>query len=187
MKRKILCIFLVLFSLNSFSQESKATKKKVSAQRQTLISYALAHQGKPFVMGAVGPNSFDCSGFVGYVMNYGLGVQLPRTAQAIYNSKKVKIISSKEKEPGDLVFFKDTKINPNKFTHVGIYCGIYHNSKNPNTRFEGKRVFISAISDGPRTGVQLELMDARYWKNHLYAYGRVLPKTEEYNSSLKKK
>ena len=74
---------------------------------------ALQHLGKPYVWGATGPNSFDCSGLVCYVYAQ-LGVRLPRVtfAQVLIG----KGVSPGELAPGDLVFFRLHK-------HVGIYLG----------------------------------------------------------------
>jgi cell wall-associated NlpC family hydrolase len=76
-----------------------------------------SHQGgKPYVYGAAGPSSFDCSGLVQYV--YGLsGRSLPRTAQEQYNA--IQHISQSAKQPGDLLFWGA----PYGVYHVGIYAG----------------------------------------------------------------
>ncbi len=187
--KKIFSIFLCLVfaGIFAFADENISSKRKmVSSQRQALISYALKFQGVPYRIGEYTDPSrgFDCSGFVFYVARLfpdpsGESHQLPRTSKAMY--AKCEKIDALEKEPGDLVFFGNDK----GVNHVGIYCGVYHNSKNPNTKFENKRVFVSCISDGPRTGVVLELMDADYWKKHLYAYGRFLPSTQEFNAKYK--
>ncbi|MCR5079783.1 MAG: C40 family peptidase [Treponema sp.] len=170
----LILIFIALFSTPAFSAD------KISAQRQKFITFALKYQGVKYVYGGTTPKGFDCSGYVDYVANHGLGIQLPRQAQAIYN--KVKKISPKEREPGDLMFFKND-MKSDRITHVGIYCGVYHGS---NKKFEGKRVFISAVSDGPRTGVILAGIDERFWKNHFFAYGRFLPSTKDWNKKHSK-
>lgn len=147
---------------------------KVSRQRQKVITYALQFQGTKYIFGGKTPSQgFDCSGYVTYVVRNAAGIELPRSANAIYNSDKVKKIQPSEREPGDLMFFKND-MNSERITHVGIYCGVYHG---PVKKFEEKRVFISAVSDGPKTGVQLTLIDERFWKNHFFAYGRILPRT----------
>jgi cell wall-associated NlpC family hydrolase len=76
-----------------------------------------SHQnGKPYVYGAAGPSSFDCSGLAQYV--YALsGRSLPRTAQDQYNVTQH--ISQSAKQPGDLVFWGA----PYGVYHVGIYAG----------------------------------------------------------------
>lgn len=156
--------------------QSAFSAVKVSERRQKLITLALQFQGTKYVYGGKEPaQGFDCSGYVTYVVRTAAGIQLPRSANAIYHSDKVKKIQPSEREPGDLMFFKND-MSAERITHVGIYCGVYHG---PVKKFEGRRVFISAVSDGPKTGVQLTLIDERFWKNHFFAYGRILPRTTE--------
>lgn len=77
-----------------------------------VLAEASRQIGKPYVFGAEGPDSFDCSGLVQYV--YGLfGVRLPRTAQD--QQQAVSPVASPQ--PGDLVFWG------NPATHVAIYAG----------------------------------------------------------------
>ena len=169
-----------LFLFSATCAQSFAAPK-VSDERQKLITYALKLEGTKYVWGGSDPKrdgGLDCSGYVSWCVNHSVSPEytdnghFPRLCNAMF--EKTEVVSINNREPGDLVFFK---ANPKseKITHVGIYCGVYHG---PNKKFEGKRVFISAISDGPRTGVQIELMDARYWKQHYYATGRFLPKTQ---------
>ena len=149
---------------------------KVSAPRQKLITYALSFEGTKYVYGGVSPDTgFDCSGYVDYVVDRAAGIQLPRQAHAIWSSGKVKRISESFREPGDLIFFKND-MKAERVTHVGIYCGVYHGKR---SEFEGRRVFISAVSDGDKTGVQLAPIDGSFWKTHLAGYGRILPSTFE--------
>ena len=168
---------IIVLSLLFIANQNLFAAKKISPERQNVINYALKLQGIPYVWGGNSLEGFDCSAFVGYVYLNSVNIDLPRTSKEMY--KKVKLIDPKEKEPGDLIFFCDDKGTIN---HVGIYCGVYRNKKNPKTRFEGKRIFISAISDGPRTGVQVELVDATYWKKHFVGYGRLLQSTADYNA-----
>ena len=44
---------------------------------------------------------------------------------------------------------------------------------------EGKRVFISAVSDGPETGVVIRAMDEKFWKEHYFSSGRILPASKD--------
>ena len=149
---------------------------KVSDERQKLITYALSFEGTRYVYGGVSPETgFDCSGYVDYVVDHAAGIQLPRQAHAIWTSGKVKRIAESSREPGDLIFFKND-MKAERVTHVGIYCGIYHGKR---TEFEGKRVFISAVSDGKKTGVLLAPIDSSFWGTHLAGYGRILPGTFE--------
>ncbi len=79
--------------------------------------YLAAQQaGKPYVYGAEGPYSFDCSGLVQYVFKQ-LGRNLPRTAEAQYEATTR--VSQFNKQVGDLIFFG----SPGNIYHVGIYAG----------------------------------------------------------------
>jgi cell wall-associated NlpC family hydrolase len=80
------------------------------------VYLASLQKGKPYVWGATGPYSFDCSGLVQYVFRQ-LGRSLPRVAQAQY-SYSTKVPQS-GKQPGDLIFYG----TPGNITHVGIYAG----------------------------------------------------------------
>ena len=150
---------------------------KVSDQRQSFIDYALKYRGVPYVFGGISPKGFDCSGFIYYVASTYMAKQLPRTAQAMYDS--VELVTPKEREPGDLVFFRTT--GTSKISHVGIYLGIYRG----NGKFNGKRIFIHAASDGPNTGVIISALDEAFWKNHYAGSGRFLPTTKEYKAGIK--
>jgi cell wall-associated NlpC family hydrolase len=102
--------------------------------------------GAPYVYGAAGPTSFDCSGLVQYV--YGLsGRSLPRTAQDQYNATEH--IAQSAKQPGDLIFWGA----PYGVYHVGIYAG-------------GNMMW-----DAPYPGTSVQFR--QIWDN-TYAVGRVL-------------
>ena len=153
--------------------------KKVSPPRQKFISCALSFVDTPYVWGGETPDGFDCSGFVNYVGEMSLvnKIDFPRTAAQIYS--KFVHIDKKEREPGDLVFFSDEP--GSKIFHVGIYCGVYHG---PQKEFEGKRVFISAVSGGNNRGVKLSLIDEGYWVKYNPVYARFLRSTDDYNRYL---
>ena len=84
----------------------------------SLISYAYQFIGKPYVYGATGPDSFDCSGFTQYVYRNALGIGLSRTTYTQVNEGKP--VSRDQLQPGDLVFTEGPASAPN---HVGIYVG----------------------------------------------------------------
>lgn len=146
----------------------------LSPPRQRFISYALSFVDTPYVWGGDAPGGFDCSGFVSYVGEKSLNdrVDFPRTAADIY--AKFHHIDKEEREPGDLVFFRDTPWT--RIFHVGIYCGVYHG---PQKKFEGKRVFMSAISKN-REGVKLSLIDEGYWEKYNIVYARFLKSSADY-------
>jgi cell wall-associated NlpC family hydrolase len=78
------------------------------------VAYAKAQVGKPYVYGASGPGSFDCSGLT--MMAWAqAGVSLPHSSSAQYSATRH--ISSSELQPGDLVFYYQP------VSHVAIYVG----------------------------------------------------------------
>ena len=89
-----------------------------SNKKQAISNFAHNQIGKPYVWGAEGPNSFDCSGLTYYVYGQN-GVSLPRTSSAQYN-RGVNISKSNLQE-GDLVFFSTN--GTGSVSHVGIYVG----------------------------------------------------------------
>ena len=133
------------------------TPAEAQVMREKFVAESKKHVGSPYVLGAVGPDSFDCSGLVYYTARESIKKQLPRTAKALYNY--CRIVPDKEKEIGDLLFFKTNSSAP--ITHVGIYIG--------------NNQFISAISDGPNTGVIISSLNQDYWKPKYVACGQFLP------------
>ncbi|CAO5226804.1 C40 family peptidase [Frankia sp. AgKG'84/4] len=80
------------------------------------VYLASLQAGKPYVYGADGPSSFDCSGLVQYVYKQ-LGKTLPRTTDAQFAATTR--VSMYNKQPGDLIFLG----TPGNIYHVGIYAG----------------------------------------------------------------
>ena len=92
-------------------------------QFAAMMEEAEKYIGFPYVWGGSNPStSFDCSGFVSWVVNNcGVGWSVGRlTAQGLYNICTP--VSEAEAKPGDLVFFEYTYEGP-WITHVGIYVG----------------------------------------------------------------
>ncbi|MCT2592335.1 NlpC/P60 family protein [Streptomyces sp. N2-109] len=81
---------------------------------EKVLSFAKAQLGKPYVWGASGPNSYDCSGFTQAAWK-AAGVSLPRTTfdQVEVGTK----VAKSQLKAGDLIFFYDD------ISHVGIYVG----------------------------------------------------------------
>jgi cell wall-associated NlpC family hydrolase len=96
---------------------SKAAHRARTVFGNLVVRRAAAQKGKPYRWGATGPNAFDCSGLVGYVMK-GAGVNhLPRTSGAIAaHSKRV---SKAHKKRGDVIIFG----NGGGVYHIAIYAG----------------------------------------------------------------
>ncbi|HSQ33314.1 MAG TPA: C40 family peptidase, partial [Peptostreptococcaceae bacterium] len=90
-----------------------------SSKASAIINAAYSKMGSPYVWGAEGPNSFDCSGFTSHAFRSGAGISLPRTsaAQAGVGTS----VSRSELKAGDLVFFDSDR--DGDISHVGIYVG----------------------------------------------------------------
>ena len=110
-----------------------------------IVAYAKQFLGIPYVYGANGPNSFDCSGFTKY------GYTLNRTAtDQLSNGTSV---TKDQLQPGDLVFFKYNTSKP--VSHVGIYIG------------NGQFIHASTNS----YAVQIDDLTTGHY-NRVYVYGR---------------
>ena len=100
---------------------SSSSSSSTSSSASKVISYAKSLLGKPYVWGAEGPSSFDCSGFTYYVFRNAANITLPRTSalQSTYGT----YVSRSNLQPGDLVFFDTSGDNDGNVSHVGIYIG----------------------------------------------------------------
>jgi len=93
---------------------SSFPKVAASGGAAKAVAYAKAQVGKPYVYGASGPSSFDCSGLT--MMAWAqAGVSLPHSSSAQYGATRH--ISSSQLQPGDLVFYYSP------ISHVAIYVG----------------------------------------------------------------
>ena len=155
-KRVLFCFVLVFEMCSLRLCAEDVTPAKAQVMRESFVSEAKTLVGAPYVYGAVGPDSFDCSGLIYYAARKSVQIQLPRTAKAIYNY--CKIVPDKDREIGDLLFFKTT--SSDSISHVGIYIG--------------NNQFISAISDGPNTGVIVSSLKQDYWKPKYVCTGKFL-------------
>ena len=91
---------------------------QVCDKAKKVVDLAYKQLGKPYVWGATGPSSFDCSGLTSYVYKNGANVNLPRTSTEQVNVGKT--VSKSNLKPGDLVFFSTTGKG---ISHVGLYIG----------------------------------------------------------------
>ncbi|QIK68438.1 C40 family peptidase [Nocardioides sp. HDW12B] len=100
------------------SRAAERAEQQEAAQAATgasaVVSYALAQVGDPYVWGAAGPDSFDCSGFTMAAWAQA-GVSLPHNSGAQMGSGTP--VSTDSLVPGDLVFYYSP------VSHVGIYVG----------------------------------------------------------------
>ena len=160
-----ICFFLILiFSLACFklcAETNSISPGQAQTMREKFVDEIKTHIGAPYEYGAVGPDTFDCSGLIYYSAQKSIQVQLPRTAKAIYNYAR--IISDEKREIGDLLFFKTSESST--ISHIGVYIG---NSQ-----------FISAISDGVNTGVIVSSLNQDYWKGRYVSTGQFLPSGKE--------
>ena len=119
-----------------------------------LIAEAENYLGYPYVWGGSDPStSFDCSGFVCYVLNRSGYYSIPRTtAQDIYD--RCRHIGASDARAGDLIFFTGTYDCENPVTHVGIYAG------------NGQMIHCG-------DPVQYSPISTPYWQAHFYAFGRL--------------
>jgi len=117
-----------------------------------LIREAEKYLGYPYVWGGSSPStSFDCSGFVCYVLNKSGVASVGRTtANGLFNL--CDIIPASEAKPGDLIFFQGTYDTAGA-SHVGIYVGnnMMLHCGNP---------------------IQYTSINTTYWQSHFYAFGR---------------
>lgn len=115
-----------------------------------ILTEAEKYLGYPYVWGGYNPStSFDCSGFVSWVINHS-GWDVGRLgAQGLYNI----CTRTTSPRPGDLVFFTGTYDTPG-VSHVGIYVG------------DGWMLHCG-------DPIGYANLDTSYWQSHLYAYGRL--------------
>jgi cell wall-associated NlpC family hydrolase len=117
------------------------SSSRVSRSNNRVIRVAKRYLGRRYVWGAVGPSTFDCSGFTQYVMRKAKGVRLPRVSrkQAYYG----KYVSRSHLRPGDLIFFDTSRRRRGYVNHVGIYIG---NNKFIHASSGKHRVVITSLN-----------------------------------------
>ncbi|MEU2333374.1 NlpC/P60 family protein [Streptomyces sp. NPDC013172] len=87
---------------------------KASAAGEKAVAFATAQIGKPYVWGAEGPDSYDCSGLTSQAWA-SAGKPIPRTSQEQW--KQLKHVDVKDMRPGDLIIYFDDA------SHVALYIG----------------------------------------------------------------
>ncbi|CEO26518.1 C40 family peptidase [Paraclostridium sordellii] len=125
--------------IGAVNSNSGAGESGTSQGADAVISLAKQQLGKPYVWGAEGPSSFDCSGFTQYVFKNAAGKNLPRVSKE--QSKFGQSVNKSNLQKGDLIFFdtdKDGVVN-----HVGIYMG---NNEFIHASSGGKKVIISQLN-----------------------------------------
>ncbi|MEV0205996.1 NlpC/P60 family protein [Streptomyces sp. NPDC050788] len=101
-------------SSGSASDSASSSDSSYAAKAEKVLAFARAQIGKPYVWGATGPGSYDCSGLTQAAWK-AAGVTLPRTTYDQVNAGTT--VSLTNARPGDLIFFYDD------ISHVGIYIG----------------------------------------------------------------
>jgi cell wall-associated NlpC family hydrolase len=91
-----------------------------TAQLTTALRAAESARGLPYVWGAAGPKSFDCSGLVQWAFAQA-GVSMPRVAAD--QARTGAAVPVSQLEPGDLLFYHTDPTDPGYISHVAIYLG----------------------------------------------------------------
>lgn len=125
----------------------------VTVSASKIADIALAQNGKPYVLGAEGPSTYDCSGLAHYAVN-NAGYSVPRYSASVYSTHAAwtKINGTSALQKGDLLFFRsDTS---SYIGHMGIYIG------------DGE--FVHASSGQGR--VMVSTLSNTYWaRNYVHA------------------
>ena len=117
-----------------------------------MIAEAEKYVGFPYVWGGSSPStSFDCSGFISWVVNHSGWNVGRQTAQGLYSLCTP--VSPEQARPGDLVFFVGT-YDTAGMSHVGLYVG---NS-------------VMLHCGDP---ISYTNLNSSYWQQHFYCYGRL--------------
>ncbi|MGW6738778.1 NlpC/P60 family protein [Streptomyces sp. NPDC055013] len=126
-------------SSDSSSSDSSASDSSYATKAEKALAFARSQVGKPYVWGATGPDSYDCSGLTQAAWK-AAGVDIPRVTYDQVNAGTTVAVSSAQ--PGDLVFFYDD------ITHVGLYIGngmMIHAPK-PGTYVREESIFYDGES-----------------------------------------
>jgi cell wall-associated NlpC family hydrolase len=149
-----------IFDIDSLPSSSSGSTYEVPSEALSdqkfanMIREAEKYLGYPYVWGGSSPStSFDCSGFVSWVINNcGNGWNVGRlTANGLLGI--CTIVSESEAQPGDLIFFQGT-YNTSGASHVGIYVG--------------NNMMIHCGNP-----IEYASINSKYWKNHFYHFGRL--------------
>ncbi|MFJ5777485.1 C40 family peptidase [Streptomyces sp. NPDC093094] len=112
-----------------------------SEQGEKAVRFAAAQQGKPYVWGAEGPDSFDCSGLTSRAWA-SAGRPIPRTSQAQWAG--LPRVDAEDMRPGDLIIYFDDA------SHVGMYIG---NGSMVHAPRPGRTVTVAGAGSMPILGV----------------------------------
>jgi len=104
--------------------------------------------GTPYRSGGTSRDGMDCSGFVKTVYDRFFGIDLPGSARAQFGFSELKKINSSDIQPGDLIFFANSK--KKRINHVGMYIS------------EGQFIHASSTQ-----GITVSSLDDNYWKKRI--------------------
>jgi cell wall-associated NlpC family hydrolase len=135
------------------SEDSEESPKEV---KKGIIDYAKTFQGTRYKFGGTTDAGMDCSGLV-YTAFQKENITLPRISRDM--ATKGILISFKDIEEGDLVFFKTS--SRNTINHVGLVV-------------ETKRGEVKFIHSTTRAGVIISSLDEDYWKKAFVEVRRVI-------------
>lgn len=160
MKYLITLFALLLLSACGTTRQDTPAKTTVytaphddEARMSNLAIYAMSLYDTPYQYGGKSRiNGFDCSGFVQFVFQNSVGLQLPRTSSEM--SRVGMPLDARQLKPGDLVFFNTTR-SPN--SHVGIFVGENRFVHAPKT---GKAIMLASLND-------------KYWSAHYNGARRI--------------
>lgn len=120
---------------------------------EAMLQEAEKYLGYPYVWGGSSPStSFDCSGYVSWVINHSGWDVGHLGAQSLFNICTP--VSKAEAQPGDLIFFTKTFSANTPVSHVGIYVG-------------GGRMIHCGDP------ISYANINSKYWQEHFYSYGRL--------------
>lgn len=128
-------------------------------QLRAVVAFALAQRGKPYVWGAEGPDSYDCSGLMMAAWAKG-GVRIPRvTADQVRTGVSVPSLAAMR--PGDLIFIPGSDGTMSRPGHVGMYIGADRS---------GRQYLVQA----PKTGDVVKVIAVSGWSRQVAAIRRPL-------------
>jgi cell wall-associated NlpC family hydrolase len=110
-------LLILLAGLLGLLGTTAAPAQAMTSYQYHVLQEAARHKGQAYQYGAAGPTRFDCSGFTLYVFSR-FGKRLPHNSSMQYSV--VRHISKSYRQPGDLIFLKDSS---GHIYHVGIYAG----------------------------------------------------------------
>ena len=152
LKRSIICCFCCLLLAVS-SSSAFATERHYGSPLSSFGFTDEQFENKvkeyldvPYRRGGASRKGMDCSGFSRTVYSKLFGIQLPHSSVDQFRSSALRKIDVKKLQPGDLIFFANTKRK--KINHVGVYIS--------------DRQFIHASSS---QGIIVSSLDESYWKN----------------------